>query len=324
MERILLFLLLFVLELIYLKVARICNIVDCPNQRSSHKSNVLRGGGIISLFGIWIYFCMNTADYSFFISGMTLIAIVSFIDDIHSLSPQFRFLIQFASMSLLLKEAGMFQGHYVWYVLPTLILGVCIINAYNFMDGINGITGAYSFMVLFTFWLLNRKMVYIDATLIEVLMMAVFVFCFFNFRNKAICFAGDVGSIVMAYCIIFILLKLILYTGDVTYLVFLAVYGIDTLFTIIHRIILHENLLQPHRKHLFQLLANEGGLSHVIVASIYVLLQFVISLGYIYLPVNKWGYVISVFVILGITYLIIERKLYPLHKRYLQQLNKTV
>lgn len=323
MKHIILLLFLFILELVYLKIATKCNIIDKPNPRSSHKKAVLRGGGIIILLGVWIFSYMDTADYTFFVIGMTLISIIAFWDDVHSLSPRLRFLIQFVAMALLLREVEMFQGSNVWYVLPVLVLGVCIINAYNFMDGINGITGAYSLMVLFSFWLLNRKMAYIDATLIEILMIAAFVFCLFNFRNKAICFAGDVGSVGIAYCIIFVLLKLILYTGDITYLIFLVVYGIDTLCTIIHRIILHENLLQPHRKHLFQLLVNEGNLSHVVVASIYVVLQFAISLGYIYLPINRWVYVTIVVVVLGMIYLLIEQKLYPLHKIYLEQLSNT-
>ena len=128
-------------------------------------------------------------------------------------------------------------------------------------------------------------------------MISALVFCFFNFRNQAICFAGDVGSVGMAYCVIFILLKLVLFTGNVTYLLFLVVYGIDTVLTIFHRLLLHENLLQPHRKHLFQLLANEGGHSHVTVSITYVLLQLAISLGYIYLPIDKWLY--SVIVTIG-------------------------
>lgn len=253
-----------------------------------------------------------------------MIASVAFIDDVCSLSPRFRFFVQFVAMFLLLQEAGMLVENKVWFLLPTMILGVCIINAYNFMDGINGMTGAFSLMVLFTFWLLNREMAFIDATLIELLMISALVFCFFNFRNQAICFAGDVGSVGMAYCVIFILLKLVLFTGNVTYLLFLVVYGIDTVLTIFHRLLLHENLLQPHRKHLFQLLANEGGHSHVTVSITYVLLQLAISLGYIYLPIDKWLYSVIVTIGLVTAYLIIERKLYPKHKEYLKSLSCAV
>lgn len=320
-ERLITLLLLFASELAYLKIADKFNIIDRPNQRSSHKKNVLRGGGIIFLLGIWMYAFLDTTDYPLFIGGMTLIASVAFVDDVYSLSPKFRFFVQFVAMFLLLQEAGMFIENKVCFLLPTMILGVCIINAYNFMDGINGMTGAFSLMVLFTFWLLNREMAFIDATLIELLMMSVLVFCFFNFRNQAICFAGDVGSVGMAYCVIFILLKLVLFTGNVTYLLFLVVYGVDTVLTIFHRLLLHENLLQPHRKHLFQLLVNEGGYSHVTVSTTYVLLQLVISLGYIYLPINKWLYSVIISIGLITAYLIIERKLYPKHEQYLKSLS---
>lgn len=323
-ERLVALLLLFAGEFAYLRIADRFNIIDSPNQRSSHKKNVLRGGGIIFLLGVWMYAFLNTTGYPLFIGGMTLIASVAFIDDVCSLSPRFRFFVQFVAMFLLLQEAGMLVENKVWFLLPTMILGVCIINAYNFMDGINGMTGAFSLMVLFTFWLLNREMAFIDATLIELLMISALVFCFFNFRNQAICFAGDVGSVGMAYCVIFILLKLVLFTGNVTYLLFLVVYGIDTVLTIFHRLLLHENLLQPHRKHLFQLLANEGGHSHVTVSITYVLLQLAISLGYIYLPIDKWLYSVIVTIGLVTAYLIIERKLYPKHKEYLKSLSCAV
>lgn len=313
--------LLFVGEYAYLKIANKFNIIDRPNQRSSHNVNVLRGGGIIFLLGIWMFAFMNTSGYPLFIIGMTLIAIVAFVDDIRSLSPKFRFFVQFVAMFLLLSEAGMLVENKVLFLLPTMILGVCIINAYNFMDGINGMTGAYSLMILFSFWLLNREMAFIDATLIEILMMSALVFCFFNFRNRAICFSGDVGSVGMAYCVIFILLKLVLFTGEITFLLFLVVYGIDTALTILHRLILHENLLKPHRKHLFQLLANEGGYSHLKVSTTYVSLQLLISLGYIYLPINKWFYSVIITIVLIMAYILILKKLYPKHVEYLKSLS---
>lgn len=157
-ERLVALLLLFAGEFAYLRIADRFNIIDRPNQRSSHKKNVLRGGGIIFLLGVWMYAFLNTTGYPLFIGGMTLIASVAFIDDVCSLSPRFRFFVQFVAMFLLLQEAGMLVENKVWFLLPTMILGVCIINAYNFMDGINGMTGAFSLMVLFTFWLLNREM----------------------------------------------------------------------------------------------------------------------------------------------------------------------
>lgn len=178
-ERLVALLLLFAGEFAYLRIADRFNIIDRPNQRSSHKKNVLRGGGIIFLLGVWMYAFLNTTGYPLFIGGMTLIASVAFIDDVCSLSPRFRFFVQFVAMFLLLQEAGMLVENKVWFLLPTMILGVCIINAYNFMDGINGMTGAFSLMVLFTFWLLNREMAFIDATLIELLMISAFCSCDF-------------------------------------------------------------------------------------------------------------------------------------------------
>ena len=118
-ERLVALLLLFAGEFAYLRIADRFNIIDRPNQRSSHKKNVLRGGGIIFLLGVWMYAFLNTTGYPLFIGGMTLIASVAFIDDVCSLSPRFRFFVQFVAMFLLLQEAGMLVENKVWFLLPT-------------------------------------------------------------------------------------------------------------------------------------------------------------------------------------------------------------
>ncbi len=139
------------------------------------------------------------------------------------------------------------------------------------MDGINGITGGYSFAVLLPLLLVQGRG-FGDSALIVTVLLADLVFCFFNFRpkNKAKCFAGDVGSISVAFIILFMLGKVIVGTGDITWLIFLIVYGVDACLTICHRIMLHENLGQAHRKHAYQLMANELGMSHITVSLLYV------------------------------------------------------
>lgn len=312
------FLMLVLLELAYFRVADRFNIIDKPNLRSSHTSIVLRGGGIIFLFGVWLYAAFFGLNYPWFILGLSLIGLVSFVDDIHSLPDSVRLVAQFAAMFLMFYQFDILNRHDWWMVLIALIVCVGIINAYNFMDGINGITGGYSIAVLLPLIYLNSSDGFISQDYLYVVGLSLMVFCFFNFRKKAKCFAGDVGSISIAFILLFALGKLILQTGDLSYLLFIAVYGADTILTICHRIQLHENLGEAHRKHAYQLMANELKIPHVFVSSIYMLLQLVISFGLIFIPMNHYLYMGIIIVALAAAYLIFMKRNYHLHEEYLK------
>lgn len=322
------FIILIVAELIYFKIADKYNIIDKPNQRSSHTSIVLRGGGIIFLIGIWIWSLFYGFSYPWFLAAVTLAAGISFVDDIRSLPDSIRLLVQFAAMAMMFYQIDILHWDMWWIVVIALIISVGASNIINFMDGINGITGAYAMASLVPLALLNMSINFVDQSLIYVVILADIVFCIFNFRpkGKAKCFAGDVGSIGVAYILLFMIGMLIIATGDVTYLIFLIVYGIDGVLTICHRIMLHENLGEAHRKHAYQLMANELKIGHVKVASFYAIVQLVISLGFIYLCPNTviahWVYLLSVSVILAIAYVMFKKKYYHLHEEYLASLKK--
>lgn len=318
MTFVIIFLMLIFLELAYFRIADRFNIIDKPNLRSSHSSIVLRGGGIIFLISVWLYAAFFGLTYPWFILGLTLIGLVSFIDDIHSLPDSLRLVVQFAAMFLMFYQFGILNLHDWWIVIIALIVCVGITNAYNFMDGINGITGGYSLAVLFPLIYLNDKMEFISQSFLYVVGLSLVVFCFFNFRKKAKCFAGDVGSITMAFILLFALGSLILTSGDFSYIVFLAVYGADSVLTICHRIQLHENLGEAHRKHAYQLMANELHISHVKVSLLYMALQLVISFGMIFCPVNHYVYLGMVIILLAAAYLIFMKKNYHLHEEYLK------
>lgn len=318
MTFLIIFLMLVLLELAYFRVADRFNIIDKPNLRSSHKTIVLRGGGIIFLFGIWLYAAFFGLSYPWFILGLSLIGLVSFVDDIHSLPDSVRLVAQFAAMFLMFYQFDILNWHDWWMVVIALIVCVGIINAYNFMDGINGITGGYSIAVLLPLLYLNASGDFISQDYLYVVGLSLLVFCFFNFRKKAKCFAGDVGSISIAFILLFALGKLILQTGDISYLIFIAVYGADTILTICHRIQLHENLGEAHRKHAYQLMANELKMPHVLVSSIYMALQLAISFGLIFIPINHYLYMGIVIMVLAAAYLIFMKRNYHLHEEYLR------
>lgn len=325
---IIIFVILLVLELAYFKIADKFNIIDKPNERSSHSTIVLRGGGIIFLFGIWIWSVFFAFPYIWFLLAVTLIAGISFIDDIRSLPDSVRLIAQFIAMTMMFYQLDILHLDMWWIVIIALIVCVGASNVINFMDGINGITGAYAMASLIPLYLLNEKVKFVDGSLIAVVALANIVFCIFNFRprGKAKCFAGDVGSIGVAYILLFLIGRLVLKTGDVTYLIFLLVYGVDGVLTICHRIMLHENLGEAHRKHAYQLMANELKIGHVKVSSLYATLQLVVSLGFTYLCPNTvlahWIYMISALVVLAIAYLLFKKKYYHLHEEYLASLKK--
>lgn len=310
--------LLVFIELLYFRVANHFNIIDKPNLRSSHKRITLRGGGVIFLFGMWLYAAFCGFQYPWFLAGLTLIAAISFADDVHSVPNKIRIVVHFTAMLLMFYQLGLFSAGQWWYLLPAWIVCTGIINAYNFMDGINGITGGYSLAVLVPLAVVNVREPFVDPQLIYVTVLSVVVFCWFNFRSKARCFAGDVGAVSIAFILLFMLGALILRTGNLWYLVFLVVYGVDSVLTICHRLLLRENIFEAHRKHAYQLMANELKIPHVVVSAIYALLQAVISLGAIYLPVNGWVYFGVVVVLLSVAYVLFKMKYYGLHEAYLQ------
>ena len=337
----LIFVLLFVLELLYFRIADKYNIIDKPNERSSHKRIVLRGGGIIFLIGAWLWSLVSGFEYPWLLAGVTLAAGVSFVDDIRSLPDSVRLITQFVAMLLVFVDVGLFSVESLglsverqWMqvalmaliVVAALIVCVGATNIYNFMDGINGITGGYSLAVLIPLFLLNRKLGFVEESFLVVVGLSLLVFCFFNFRTKAKCFAGDVGSIGIALLLLFAIGRLIVQTGDVTWLVLLLVYGVDGCLTIIHRMMLHENLGQAHRKHAFQLMANELKMKHTTVSTIYMLMQLAISLIAIYVipdtTAAHWMYFLCVLMVVSVGYVCFMKRYYHLHEEYLERIEK--
>ncbi|UKK50347.1 glycosyltransferase family 4 protein [Prevotella sp. E13-17] len=358
MKYIIIAVLLLAAELIYFRIADKCNIIDKPNERSSHSTIVLRGGGVIFAISIFVWMILQMVngewltvqDYLPFMVGLLMVAGISFVDDIHSLPDSLRMVVQIVSILLMfwsinLGSGGTVQGAWFWQVVIALVaLFFCVgaTNIINFMDGINGITAGYALAMLVPLMLLNSGSCvplvaseqsssasvqgFIEPSYLIVAIIGVLVFSLFNFRpkGKAKCFAGDVGSIGIAFIILFALGKLMLATQDVTWIVFFLVYGIDGSMTIFHRIMLHENLGQAHRKHAYQLMANELKMSHVVVSLLYMAMQLVVSLGFIYLCPNTvlahWIYLVGAALVLAIMYILFMRKYYHLHEAYLASL----
>ena len=330
---------LVTVELVYFRIADRFNIIDKPNERSSHSTIVLRGGGIIFALSmlVWAVLMMvqgnDIVPYLPFLCGLVMVAGISFVDDIHSLPDSVRMGVQILAVLLMFWSIGLYGVFESWLwmvVVAAIALFFCVgaTNIINFMDGINGITAGYAFAMLLPLLLVNRVKGFVEESYLIVAIIGVLVFSIFNFRpkGKAKCFAGDVGSIGIAFIILFALGRLMLATKDVTWIVFFLVYGIDGSLTIFHRILLHENLGQAHRKHAYQLMANELKMSHVVVSLLYMAIQLVVSLGFIYLCPDTilahWIYLIGAGIVLAVAYVLFKMKYYHLHEEYLASLKK--
>ena len=299
------FLVLFVLELVYFKIADRYNIIDKPNHRSAHTEITLRGGGIVFPIAFLMFFITGTwgklvhltlhnqvaenQNYLLFGIGLLLLCTISFLDDLYDLSSKIRIVFHIISVSFLLAFLNAFVLLPIWAIPILYILIIGILNAYNFMDGINGITGLYSLVALLSLLYVNQNMVsFVDRDFIIYPVLACLVFLFFNFRKKAKCFMGDIGSMGIAFWVVALIGLLMMKTGEIKWILFLAVYGVEVIFTILERLKLKENIFEAHRRHLYQLLANEKKISHLKISALYAAVQLIVNAVVIFsnLPQN--------------------------------------
>ena len=297
---------LFALMLFYLYLADRNNIIDRPNARSSHSVHTIRGGGIIFPLAMVLEYVYSGFNYSWFILGLVLISAISFLDDLKPQDSKLRFGIHLVAVALLFYQLQLFT--FPWYLIAVaLIFVIGSINAINFMDGINGITGSYALLTLLTLLYINRyELLFGDQTMLVIAIIAVLIFNFFNFRKNARCFAGDVGSVSIAFILLFFILKLILATQELSYILLLLVYGWDVVSTILFRLIRRENIGEAHRTHFYQFLANEKKIPHLIIAAGYCLVQLGVNVSLIYRSTNNLSYLALILIITG-TFIVVLR-----------------
>lgn len=273
------FLLLMLIGLVYHRLAIKFGIVDKPNHRSSHSSVTVRGGGILFPFAVIFWWMAFDFLHTWMVLGLVWIATVSLLDDMYTLSRKLRFGVQFLALSMAFYDLGVFE-RMNWMALPLLyFVSLGIINAINFMDGINGISGLYALVFFGSVLAVQEYMPIFEESLIRYVILSVLVFLFFNLRKKALMFAGDIGSISIAYLMIYFLVQWYLVGHSWTIILFLMIYGIDVFLTMAQRLKNRENITQPHRSHLYQLLVNQSKHDHVTIAIIYAVLQGVVNFG---------------------------------------------
>ena len=300
---------LFFLELLYFKIADHFNIIDKPNHRSSHTAVTIRGGGIIFTLAALIFFFAFGFQYPYFILGLFAISLISFLDDILTLNNKIRLAVHLLAVLLMFYQWELFS--LPWFWLPiSLIFVIGTINAYNFMDGINGITGGYSLLTIASLYYINDQIIaFTSPDLLPVVILSLIVFNFFNFRKKAKCFAGDVGSVSIAFIIVFLIGQLILKSQNFNYIALLLIYGLDAVTTIVFRVIRKENIFEAHRSHFYQFLSNEKKWPHLIVVALFVVVQLLINIIVCTFIGTDWLSALFLIIASGVLFLAIRFKM---------------
>ena len=289
MSTIILFIITIILLIIsanvYIKLARKFGIIDTPNHRSSHTLTTIRGGGILFVISIFTYFFTNNLPLPYLFTAIFIVATVSFIDDIKTLGTISRLLAQIIAVILVFFEVDLFS-YPIYLIIPILIFCLGFINIYNFMDGINGITGFYSISVIFAILALNYTTEIIDYKILIFALLGLLVFGYYNFRKKALFFAGDIGSISIGVFIVYLLLLFSLQLKSPLPFMFVSVYLVDGGVTILRRLLKKENIFKPHKSHLYQQLVHTKSISHLNVAGLFAFTQLIIDILIITILLN--------------------------------------
>lgn len=276
-------------------------IIDVPNERSSHSQPTPRGGGIslvaMTIIGLvcsqMLWRLTSWRGLMVYVVAATLIAMVSWLDDLQSISAKARFLVHFIAAGLIIAEWGYWSNFHFsrlgniqlgqFGILLTLLWIVGLTNAYNFMDGIDGIAGGQAFVAgtgwAIVGWMNNDKFVFAIGGLLAASSLG---FLFYNWSPAKI-FMGDVGSAFLGFT--FAVVPLIAARPAVDnqdymfWIGFLLVWPFiaDTGFTLLRRLRRGENIFQAHRSHLYQRMVIAGH-SHQIVSLLYIGLAIIGSI----------------------------------------------
>lgn len=311
------------LSILYVNIAKTLNLYDNPGGRSSHSSKTITGMGIIfpALVLIYSLFLPNSIQPYFFI-GIMMMATISYIDDLVYVKHSIRFVFQIFALLLMVLSLKQEFAIQLPVMITLIVFGIGVINAFNFMDGINGMLGLTSLVIFTSLSFINyfctneygHSIAFVDNYLIYTCMLGLITFLYFNFRTKAIGFAGDVGSIFLAMVIFYMICKLLLVSGNFTYLLLFSVFGIDAGLTVIYKLLLKENIFVPHRDFLFKKLVHVAKIKHLKVSIAYALVQLIINIIVIFQPYQyKLSSQLSVLFIIIIAqiaaYIIIRSKL---------------
>ena len=313
----------------YFPIAKKRGMLAGVNHRSSHSKPVVTGTGFIFYISYIFYmlsFLSSTWEMPWALfTGITMLAVVSFIDDLKDLWFFIRLVVQLVAVALMLYQIyidfsmdllSMNASILIILAIVGTIFSIGFVNLYNFMDGLNGMMVGITISALSIFALIDFYVVdFIDDALLLYTAVPTLVFAFFNARKQAKCFAGDVGSVVLGFVMVYMLLSLLMETGNIVYAFIFASVYLEAAMTVIQRLLAGQNIFKPHRIHLFQLLCNEHKHNHVKISAYYALNQMVF--GAIIVAMNYYDVndlvqnltIIGLFSLETILYFVYKRKL---------------
>ncbi|MBA3335028.1 MAG: glycosyltransferase family 4 protein [Acidobacteria bacterium] len=314
---------------LFLRLNKKWNILDVPNERSSHTRPTPRGGGLVivlvSLLAYTIYTNFFTREFSWaYFGGAILIVSISWLDDLYSVSSLLRFIVHSIAAGLIVLYLGESQSIYIpFYGLlksnfcPQIIIFLWIVwltNAYNFMDGIDALAGMQA-VTAGLGWLMVGKILGQETAGFYggVIAFSSLGFLIFN-RYPAKIFMGDVGSAFLGYT--FAVFPFLFFRETVIDTAILPVVAIllvwlfvfDTVLTLTRRLFKREKIWQAHRSHIYQRLV-AAGVSQVKVTGLYVLISLtIIILIFINLRINNfWSATIIIITIESLGLFIFSR-----------------
>ena len=273
------------------------HLLDAPNERSSHTAPTPRGGGV-GILAAFIVAGLTLRIPTTFLFAAVLVSAVSFYGDYFRLSVRFRLAVQLVSAGMFLFPLlPRLSAHFAlstfgvspflfFLILPLILLFVIgTANFYNFMDGIDGIaglSGAIAFGLLGAYTL-NRPPADPFQTALSLLAISIALACLgylpFNLPRARV-FMGDVGSILLGFVFAALVLTLARnYQEMLCFAALLFPFYADELTTMAVRLQDRENLARSHRRHLYQLLANEYGLAHWKVTLMFAAGQVAVGAG---------------------------------------------
>lgn len=262
--------------LLYIKVARQFGWKVLSGTRDHQNLPVVSGAGFIFPLSVFLMFLISEElAFEPWMIGLLCLTFLSWLDDFRNLSALWRLIIHIICIGTWMIGYNIPDITWLWIGI-ILIGGAGWMNAFNFMDGINGMMVMMSLVSLGTFYftLESASMhVFIVSQIVAVLILA-----YFNVRQKAIAFAGDVGSISMGFFLGYLMWQLIYTTGKWEYILFFLVFAIDAGITIFLRLLKKENILQAHEQHLYQIIIKCYPEKSLMISMMYALYQLLINI----------------------------------------------
>jgi Fuc2NAc and GlcNAc transferase len=276
-------------------------LLDIPNDRSSHTQPTPRGGGLgfIIAFACTIPFVLTSSALLPLYVTLTPLVVIGLIDDKQGVSSKVRYFVQFLTASIAIGFLGAFAQPWltslgllgqIIAIALTLIGFTAIINFYNFMDGIDGLVAGCSFVQI------SFLALYLHQPYLWLLSAAILGFLYWNWSPAKI-FMGDSGSTFLGAIIA---MSLIAVKDPITAWSALAItlpLITDAIYTLGRRLLKHENIFEAHRSHLYQRL-QQTKLSHAIVSSLYIATN--IAIGILIFTTNYLGAIISIALTFGL------------------------